>query len=184
MEFGLKWWSCAPKKFKKPRKKTLGGRENPRSTWVARTTHSPSFGCGCHSFPGSLAAPWGIKPLLAISVRSFSVMVDRIQSPWTQPFGRRDLDEDPPRLVVLPFAFPIADAFFARSSAAVFSFTMATGEVTRSSCAEAGAGAVGGGREGRERMERYCSKTLAGRFYKITSVWMIGGPGRSNHIPK
>ena len=55
-------------------------------------------------------------------------MVDRIQSPWTQPSGRRDLDEDPPRLVVLPFAFPVADAFFARSSAAVFSFTMAAGE--------------------------------------------------------
>ena len=55
-------------------------------------------------------------------------MVDRIQSPWTQSFGRRDLVEDPPRLVVLPFAFPVADAFFARSSAAVFSFTMATGE--------------------------------------------------------
>lgn len=56
------------------------------------------------------------------------MMVDRIQSPWTQPFGRRDLDEDPPRLVDLPFAFSVADAFFARSSAAVFSFTMAAGE--------------------------------------------------------
>ena len=31
------------------------------------------------------------------------MMVDWIQSPWTQPFGRRDLDEDPPRLVDLPF---------------------------------------------------------------------------------
>ena len=41
---------------------------------------------------------------------------------------RRDLDEDPPRLVDLPFAFSVADAFFARSSAAVFSLTMATGE--------------------------------------------------------
>ena len=28
----------------------------------------------------------------------------------------------------LPFAFSVADAFFARSSAAVFSFTMAAGE--------------------------------------------------------
>ena len=53
------------------------------------------------------------------------MMVDWIQSPWTQPFGRRDLDEDPPRLVDLPFAFSVADAFFARSSAAVFSLTMA-----------------------------------------------------------
>ena len=53
------------------------------------------------------------------------MMVDWIQSPWTQPFGRRDLDEDPPRLVDLPFAFSVADAFFARSKAAVFSFTIA-----------------------------------------------------------
>ena len=63
------------------------------------------------------------------------MMVDWIQSPWTQPFGRRDLDEDPLRLVDLPFAFSAAeafsaaDAFFARSSAAVFSLTMAAGEV-------------------------------------------------------
>ena len=56
------------------------------------------------------------------------MMVDWIQSPWTQPFGRQDLDEDPPRLVDLPFAFSVADAFFARSSAAVFSLTMATGK--------------------------------------------------------
>ena len=56
------------------------------------------------------------------------MMVDWIQSPWTQPFGRRDLDEDPPRLVNLPFAFSIADAFFARSSAAVFSLAMVAGE--------------------------------------------------------
>ena len=40
------------------------------------------------------------------------MLVDWIQSPWTQPFGRRDLDEDPPRLVDLPFAFSVA-AFFA-----------------------------------------------------------------------
>ena len=66
---------------------------------------------------------------------SFSLVVDWIQSPWTQPFGRRDLDEDPLRLVDLPFAFSavdafaVADAFFARSNAAVFSLTMAAGEV-------------------------------------------------------
>ena len=41
-------------------------------------------------------------------------MVERIQSPWTQTFGRRDLDEDPPRLDGLPFACPVAVAFFAR----------------------------------------------------------------------
>ena len=55
-------------------------------------------------------------------------MVERIQSPWTQPFGRRDLDEDPPRLDALPFAFPVAVAFFARSKAVVFSFTIVAGE--------------------------------------------------------
>ena len=57
------------------------------------------------------------------------MMVDWIQSPWTQPFGRRDLDEDPPRLVDLPFAFSDADAFFACSNAAVFSLAMVAGEM-------------------------------------------------------
>ena len=33
-------------------------------------------------------------------------------------------------------------------------------------------------------MQRYCSKTLAGRIYKIPSEWMTGGPGRSNYILK
>ena len=56
------------------------------------------------------------------------MMVDWIQSPWTQPCGRRDLDEDPPRLDGLPFAFPVVVAFFARSRAAVFSFTIVAGE--------------------------------------------------------
>ena len=55
-------------------------------------------------------------------------MVERIQSPSTQPYGRRDLDEDLPRLDALPFAFPVVVAFFARSKAAVFSFTIVTGE--------------------------------------------------------
>ena len=65
---------------------------------------------------------------MARSSRSFWVMVERIQSPWTQPFGRRDLDEDPPRLDGLPFVCPVAVAFFARSRAAVFSFTIIAGE--------------------------------------------------------
>ena len=55
-------------------------------------------------------------------------MVEQIQSPWTQPFGRRDLDEDPPRLDGLPFAFPVAVASFARSKAVVFSFTIVADE--------------------------------------------------------
>ena len=71
------------------------------------------------------------------------MMVDRIQSPWTQPFGRRDLDEDPPRLVALPFAFPVVDAFFARSSAAVFSFTMAAGETREERLCRGESGRVG-----------------------------------------
>ena len=53
-------------------------------------------------------------------------MVERIQSPWIQPCGRRDRDEDPPRLVALPFACAVA--FFARSKAAVFYFTIVADE--------------------------------------------------------
>ena len=53
-------------------------------------------------------------------------MVERIQSPWIQPCGRPDRDEDPPRLVALPFTFAVA--FFARSKAAIFSFTNVAGE--------------------------------------------------------
>ena len=60
-------------------------------------------------------------------------MVERIQSPWTQPFGRRDLDKDPPRLDGLPFAFPVAVDFFARSRAAVFSFTIVASEAREES---------------------------------------------------
>ena len=71
------------------------------------------------------------------------MMVDWIQSPWTQPFGRRDLDEDPPRLVDLPFAFSVANAFFTRSSAAVFSFTMAAGETREERLCRGESGRVG-----------------------------------------
>ena len=71
------------------------------------------------------------------------MMVDWIQSPWTQPFSRRDLDEDPPRLVDLPFAFSVADAFFAHSSAAVFSFTMAAGETREERLCRGKSGRVG-----------------------------------------
>ena len=46
---------------------------------------------------------------------------DRIQSPWIQPGGNPERDDDP-RLGFLPFAAPVA--FLARSSAAVLSFTM------------------------------------------------------------
>src|SRR3954462_12713821 len=53
-------------------------------------------------------------------------MVERIQSPWTQPCGSLDRDEDPPRLDALHFA--VAVAFFARSRTAVFSFPIVAGE--------------------------------------------------------
>ena len=53
-------------------------------------------------------------------------MVERIQSPWIQPCGKRYHDEDPPRLVALPFTFAVA--FFARPKAAVLSFTIVAGE--------------------------------------------------------
>ena len=112
------------------------------------------------------------------------MMVDWIQSPWTQPFGRRDLDEDPPRLVDLPFAFSDADAFFARSSAAVFSLAMVAGETREERLGGGESERVGRRRrEQRKRMLRhYTKKTLAGRIYKVPSEWMTGGPGRSNHI--
>ena len=56
-------------------------------------------------------------------------MVERIQSPWIQPYGRPARDEDPPRLVALPFAFVVG--FFACSKAAVLSFTIVAGEARK-----------------------------------------------------
>ena len=105
-------------------------------------------------------------------------MVERIQSPWTQPFGRRDLDDDPPRVDARPFAFPIAIAFLARSKAAVFSFTIVANEV----CQEW----LGGGesrRRGRRRRGQggewrgTVQKPSPGAFYKDASEWMTSGPG-------
>ena len=54
------------------------------------------------------------------------MIVERIQSPWIQPFGRPVFEEDPPRLVAFPFNLTVA--FFARSRAAVFSFPIIAGE--------------------------------------------------------
>ena len=54
------------------------------------------------------------------------MIVERIQSPWIQPFGRPVHEEDPPRLVTFPF--DLAVAFFARSRAAVFSFPIVAGK--------------------------------------------------------
>ena len=54
------------------------------------------------------------------------MILEWIQSPWIQPFGRPVREEDPPRLVAFPF--DLAVAFFARSRAAVFSFPIVAGE--------------------------------------------------------
>ena len=72
--------------------------------------------------PGSSADSWTISPNSAISSKSSCRSEDRIQSPWIQPNGSPERDEDP-RFVFLLFAAPVA--FFARSSAVVLSFPMA-----------------------------------------------------------
>ena len=113
------------------------------------------------------------------------MMVDWIQSPWTQPFGRRDLDEDPLRVVDLPFAFSDADAFLARSSAAVFSLAMVAGEMREGKwCGGESERAEQRGRRQRERgrMLRRSTEIPTGRIYKVSSEWLTCGPGRSNHI--
>ena len=66
------------------------------------------------------------EPCRSMGDQSSVGQVERIQSPWIQPGGRPTLDEDPLRLVALPFAFAVA--FFARSRAAIFSFTIIAGE--------------------------------------------------------
>ena len=95
------------------------------------------------------------------------MMVDWIQSPWTQPFGRRDLDEDPPWLVDHPFAFSVADAFFVRSSAAVFSLTMAAGETREEKLCGGESERVGRRRrEQRENAEALFKKPSPGAFIR------------------
>ena len=95
------------------------------------------------------------------------MMVDWIQSPWTQPFGRQDLDEDPPRLVDLPFAFSVADAFFARSNAAVFSLTMAAGGTREGKLCGGESERVGRRRrEQRENVEALLKKPSPGAFIR------------------
>ena len=95
------------------------------------------------------------------------MMVDWIQSPWTQPFGRRDLDKDPPRLVDLPFAVSVADAFFARSSAAVFSLAMVAGETREEKLCGGESERVGGRRrEQRENAEALFKKPSPGAFIR------------------
>ena len=119
------------------------------------------------------------------SLRSVSVMVERIQSPWTQPFGRRDLDEDPPRLDALPFAFPVAVAFFARSKAAIFSFTIVAGEAREGWISRGESRRSGRRQRGRrEEWEGTVQKPSPDALYKDASEWLTSRPGRSCHIPK
>ena len=95
------------------------------------------------------------------------MMVDWIQSPWTQPFGRRDRDEDPPRLVDLPFAFSVADAFFARSNTAVFSLTMTARETHKGKLCGGESERVGRRRRGqRENAEALFKKPSPGAFIR------------------
>ena len=95
------------------------------------------------------------------------MMVDWIQSPWTQPLGRRDLDEDPLRLVDLPFAFSVADAFFVRSSAAVFSLTMASSGAREEKWCGGESERVGQRRrEQRENAEALFKKPSPGAFIR------------------
>ena len=72
--------------------------------------------------PGSRVASWTISPNSAISSKSSCRSEDQIQSPWIQPDGSPERDEDP-RFIFLFFTAPVA--FFARSSAAILSFPMA-----------------------------------------------------------
>ena len=95
---------------------------------------------GTHLPSGSLAAPLAISPDSANSSRSACRIEDRIQSPWIQPGGSPARNDDP-RCCFLPFATSFV--FFARSSAAFLSFTMAgeqrwrsRGERWRNRCAQ------------------------------------------------
>ena len=69
----------------------------------------------------------GDQPPSAKSSRSSWEILEWILSPWIQPLGRSDCEEDPPRLVAFPF--DLAVAFFACSRAAVFSFPIFAGEM-------------------------------------------------------
>ena len=63
---------------------------------------------------------------MARLLRSSWEILEWIQSPWIQPLGKPVREEDPPRLVAFPFDFAVA--FFARSRAAVLSFTIVADE--------------------------------------------------------
>ena len=67
----------------------------------------------------------------------------------------------------LPFAFSVADAFFARSSAAVFSLTMAAGETREEKLCGGESERVGQRRrEQRENVEALFKKPSPGAFIR------------------
>lgn len=76
--------------------------------------------------------------------------------------GKADLEEDPPRLYFFTFACVVA--FFARSRAAVFSFTIAAGEARTDRRHRDESRGGGGIREGRGKMKAHYSKTLGQRL--------------------
>ena len=92
------------------------------------------------------------------------MIVEWIQSPWIQPDGRPDLDEDPPWLVRLPFAFAVA--FFAHSNAAVCPSPWWRIELERRSGDEAKARVAEGSGEREERMGACAVEAWPETFYK------------------
>src|SRR3954464_14300482 len=110
-------------------------------------------------------------------------MVDRIQSPWIQPCGSLDRDEDPPRLDARPFA--VTAAFFARSRAVVLSFPIFAGEAGAEGRRRRGCeryGEIWGRRETRVVTALFKMCPL-GALSKANSEWLTGRPRRSVEIP-
>ena len=117
----------SPKEVQKSTKERMGRRREPAVDMSGEentlTLQRPRLGL----VPREPRRFVGINPPSTRSSRSSWLIVEQIQSPWIQPGGRPDLDEDPPRLVLFPFAFAVA--FFARSNATVFSFPKAADRV-------------------------------------------------------
>ena len=105
--------------------------------------------------------------------------VEQIQSPWIQPGGRPDRDNEP---LTTFFPFTANDAFFACSRAAVFSFTIAV-ELGRAERRRGGQGEERRRRrEKGDRMEGTIPRIGLDAFYETGSEWLTGGPKQSNHI--
>ena len=110
-----------------------------------------------------------MTPPSTMSSRSSCRITDGIQSPWIQPLGRADLEEDLPRADLFPF--PCAAAFFTRSRAEVLPFVIVAGEVSH------GPAALGRERRWRKDLRRerggrkeekraHCLETPSRRFIR------------------